>query len=57
MANRTKELQPNLFDEYEPCVVLPSAQMAELAKLVEALFLEIAAALASGKINDDQDHI
>ena len=57
MANRTKELQPNLFDEYEPCVILASAQMAELAKLVEALFLEVAAALASGKINDDQDHV
>jgi len=57
MANRSKELQPNLFEEYEPCVVLASEQMAELAKLVEALLLELAAALASGKTNDDQDHV
>ena len=57
MAYGTKELQPNLFEEYEPCVVLAPAQLAELAKLVEALFLEIAAALASGKIDDDQDHV
>jgi hypothetical protein len=57
MACGTKELQPNLFEEDEPRVVLAPAQMVELAKLVEALFLEISAALASGKIGDDQDHV
>ena len=35
-------------------VVLPAAKMA---KLVEALLLEIVAALASGELGDDQDHV
>jgi hypothetical protein len=36
--------------------VLPAAQMAELATLVEALLLEIAAALANGGVANDEDH-
>jgi hypothetical protein len=49
--------QPSLFDEEEPRVVLAPAQLAELGTLVEALLLEIAAALANAKIADDQDHV
>jgi hypothetical protein len=37
-------------------VVLAITQMVQLATLVEALLLEIAAALANGGIADDQDH-
>jgi hypothetical protein len=47
--------QRSLFDEDEPPVVLATTQMAELSILVEALLLEIAAALANGGIADDQD--
>ena len=37
--------------------VLPAlSQKEQLATLVEALLLEIAAALASGEVGDDQDH-
>jgi hypothetical protein len=36
--------------------VLAITQMVQLATLVEALLLEIAAALANGGIADDQDH-
>jgi hypothetical protein len=57
MARRTEKSLPNLFDEYEPRVVLAPAQMTELAKLVELLLLEIAAALTNGEIGDDQDNV
>jgi hypothetical protein len=52
---RQSHLQRSLFDEDEPPVVLATTQMAELSILVEALLLEIAAALANGGIADDQD--
>jgi hypothetical protein len=32
------------------------SQKEQLAKLVEALFLEIAAVLAAGEASDEQDH-
>ena len=38
-------------------MVLAAAQMAELATLLEALLREIAAALATGELGDDQDHV
>ena len=40
----------------EPSVVLAPAQTAQLAMLVETLLLEIAAALATGEVGDEQDH-
>ena len=36
--------------------VLAPAQKIQLAALIEALLLEIAAALAGGEVGDDQDH-
>ena len=56
MKRRSQHLQRSLFDEDEPPVVLATTQKAELATLVEALLLEIAAALANGGLGDDQDH-
>jgi hypothetical protein len=56
MKRQFQHLQRRLFDEDEPPVVLPAAQMAELATLVEALLLEIAAALANGGVANDEDH-
>jgi hypothetical protein len=56
MKRQSQHLQRRLFDEDEPPVVLATTQMAELATLVEALLLEIAAALANGGLGDDQDH-
>ena len=41
--------QPGLFDQEEPRVALVPAQNARLTTLVEALLLEIAAALATGE--------
>jgi hypothetical protein len=57
MKRQSQHLQRSLLDENKPPVVLAAAKMAELAKLVEALLLEIAAALAKGELGDDQDHV
>ena len=48
--------QPGLFDQEGPCVVLAPAQNTRLTTLVEALLIEIAAALATGEAGDEQDH-
>jgi len=48
--------QPGLFDQDEPDVVLLPTQQAQLSTLIEALFIEIAAALATGEASDEQDH-
>ena len=57
MPCRSKDLQLSLFEENEvPRVVLATAQMVDLASLVEALLREIAAALANGEVSDEQDH-
>ena len=53
---RSKNLQPSLFDQTEPRVVLAPAQMTQLAKLIEALLREIAAALVAGEVGNDQDN-
>ena len=39
-----------------PRVVLPSAQQAQLATLLEVLLREIAVALATGEVGHDEDH-
>lgn len=57
MARRPQSPEPSLFEQEEPRVVLAPAQMAELAALLEVLLLEIARALASGEIGNDQDHV
>ena len=56
MKRQSQHLQRSLFDEDMPPVVLPAAQIAELATLVEALLLEIAAALANGGVANDENH-
>ena len=57
MSCRSKDLQLSLFEENEaPRVMLATAQMVDLASLVEALLREIATALANGEVSDEQDH-
>ena len=57
MSCRSKDLQLSLFEENEaPRVMLTTAQMVDLATLVEALLREIATALANGEASDEQDH-
>ncbi len=56
MTRQSKKLQPSLFEDEAPRVVLAAAQMVDLAALVEALLREIATALANGGTGDEQDH-
>jgi hypothetical protein len=56
MPRQSKNLQPSLFEDEAPRVVLAAAQMVDLAALVEALLREIATALANGETGDEQDH-
>jgi hypothetical protein len=57
MSYRSKDLQLSLFEGNDaPRVALATAQMVDLAALVEALLREIAAALANGEASDEQDH-
>ena len=55
MKRKPASPQADLFENDEPHVV-PPALKTRLAMLVEALLLEIAAALATGEAGDDQDH-
>ena len=56
MTRQSKTLQPSLFEDEAPRVVLAAAQMVDLAALVKALLCEIATALANGETGDEQDH-
>ena len=56
MKRKNASTQPDLFEQDEPRILLALSQKERLATLVEALLLEIAAALASGEVGDDEDH-
>ena len=48
--------QLGLFDQDQPRAALLPAQKARLSAQVEALFIEIAEALATEEASDEQDH-
>jgi hypothetical protein len=54
--HKDASVQPNLFEQAEPRTLPSLLQKEQLARLLEALLLEIAVALAARKIRDDQDH-
>jgi hypothetical protein len=59
MTRKTGDLenpQLELFDREKPSVALALPHQMQLAALVDALLLEIAAALAFEGAGDDQDH-
>ena len=56
MKHESASHQADLFEVDEPQATLVPAQKVQLATLVEALLIEIAVALASGEVGDDQDH-
>jgi hypothetical protein len=56
MKHKSTSVQADLFEQNRPCVLPALIHRERLAALVKALLLEIAAALASGKVADDQDH-
>jgi hypothetical protein len=52
-----KNLKLSLFEEDEaPRVMLATAQMVDLASLMEALLRKIAASLANREVSDEQDY-
>jgi hypothetical protein len=56
MKPKSARIQPDLFEQDEPRILPAPSQKEQLATLVEALLIEIAVALASGEVGDDQDH-
>jgi len=56
MKHKSASIQPDLFKQDEPRVSPLPSQKEQLATLVGALLLEIAAALASGEVVDDENH-
>jgi hypothetical protein len=56
MKRKSVSVQADLFEQNRPGVLLAPLHKEQLAALVKALLLEIAAALASGKVANDQDH-
>jgi hypothetical protein len=48
--------QPGLFEQGQPDVELSPTRRRQLVPLIEALMVEIAAALAIREDGDDQDH-
>jgi len=56
MKRKSASIQPDLFEQNRPRVLPVPLHKDQLAALVKALLLEIAAALASGKSANDQDH-
>ena len=55
MKRKPASPQADLFENDEPHVVPPALKI-RMATLVEALLIEMAAALATGEAGDDQDH-
>jgi hypothetical protein len=53
MTRKLANHQPDLFEKDEPSVRLTTAQKDCMATLVEALLIEIAAALSVGEAGDD----
>jgi hypothetical protein len=48
--------QLGLFEQRHPNVEISPTRTQQLATLIEALMIEIAAALATHEVGDDQDH-
>ena len=56
MKRKNVSVQPDLFEQDRPRVLPVPLHKEQLAALVKALLIEIAATLASGKVGNDQDH-
>lgn len=53
MTRNAVHQQPDLFEDNEPPVQLPTPQADRLATLIQVLLNEIAVALAAGRNSDD----
>jgi hypothetical protein len=55
-AETSESIQPGLFEQGQPEVKLSAPRRQQLSALIEALMIEIASALATGEVGNDQDH-
>ena len=55
-STNPEKSQLRLFDQEQPRASLLPAQKAQLSAQIEAMFIEIAGALATGEAGDEQDH-
>ena len=51
-----EDRQPGLFDQEKPKIAVTVTQTQQLAKLVEALLVEISVALTTGEAGNEQDN-
>ena len=51
-----EDWQPGLFDQEKPKIAVTVTQTQQLAKLVEALLVEISVALTTGEAGNEQDN-
>jgi hypothetical protein len=51
-----ESIQLGLFEQEQPDVELSPTRRQQLAALIEALMIEIAAVLTMMEVGDDQDH-
>jgi hypothetical protein len=51
-----ESIQLGLFEQQQPDVELPPTRRQQLAALIEALMIEIAAVLTTMEVGNDQDH-
>ena len=51
-----ESIQLGLFEQEQPDVELSPTRRRQLVPLIEALMVEIAVALATGEVGDEQDH-
>ena len=56
MKRKDASIQPDLFEREEPRTLPDLLPKEQLATILAALLLEIAAALANEEVGDDQDH-
>jgi hypothetical protein len=56
MKHKRASVQPDLFEQEEPCTLLSLLPQDQLATLLAALLIEIAVVLAAREVSDDQDH-
>ena len=56
MKPKNASIQPDLFEREEPRTLPDLLPKEQLATILAALLLEIAVALAAGRVGDDQDH-
>ena len=56
MKRKSVSVQPDLFEQNRPGVLLVPLHKEQLAALVKTLLREIAVALAAREVGDDQDH-